>query len=339
MPLTLVVPGLLDLPATVLASVDECAPALARLLATGDRPESEQDGLIATACRACGIERQDDWPVAPRLARAMGIDPGSAYWLCADPATLAVGADDVRLSALVDDLAPEDAHALVAALNAHFAPDGIFFVAATPARWFVRAQEAQRITTRPPAAAFGAPLFGFLPSGLDSARWRRWQNELQMLFFEHPANLKRERSGGAVVNSVWLWGGGTEEPRRPSATSIFAREPCVLDLARGSALEVRAPPARFDALDSLDAAVWLDRVEADGADRQLEAMDRAWMAPVERASDAVRLTGIEIVVAGRERALRFRPRRPSLMQRWRARLWPPSALRTLGDAARATSEP
>ena len=73
MQLTLVVPGLLDLPASVLASVDAHAPALSRLLASSDRPTSEDDGLVASACRACGIARQEDWPVAPWLARAAGI--------------------------------------------------------------------------------------------------------------------------------------------------------------------------------------------------------------------------------------------------------------------------
>ena len=335
MPLTLVVPGLLDLPATALAAVDARAPSLSRLVASSARAASEPDGSIAAACRACGLEKQDDWPLAPPLARAMGIDPGSAYWLRADPATLAVGANDVRLSALVDDLAPAHAQALVATLNAHFATDGIAFIAAPPACWFVRAQQVQRIATRPPEAALGAPLFAFLPSGLDAARWRRWQNELQMLLFEHPVNLERQRAGAAPVNSVWLWGGGTEKPGRPATQSILAREPLVVDLARGSAVEVRPPPPGFDALASPDATVWLDRVEADDSDRQLEMMDRAWMAPVERASDAGRLSGLEVVLGGRAHALRFLPRRPSLAQRLLARFSPPRGSRMLAGAAPA----
>src|SRR5689334_73079 len=79
MPVTLVVPGLLDLPATALAAVDARAPSSSRLVASSARAASEPDGSIAAACRACGLEKQDDWPLAPPLARAMGIDPGSAY--------------------------------------------------------------------------------------------------------------------------------------------------------------------------------------------------------------------------------------------------------------------
>ncbi len=85
---TLVVPGLLDWPSAALARVDQQAPALARLIAAASAPAREPDGVVATACRVCGIAKQQDWPVAPWLARAAGVDVGNAYWLCADPAQL-----------------------------------------------------------------------------------------------------------------------------------------------------------------------------------------------------------------------------------------------------------
>jgi len=332
MALTLVVPRLLDLPAATLASIDASAPALSRLLASGAPAANEPDGAIAAACRACGIERQDDWPVAPRLARALGIEPGRDYWLCAEPATLAVGADDVRLSSFAHDLAPEQAQALVATLNGHFAADGVAFVAASPGRWFVRAARAQRLVTRPPEAALGAPLFAFLPSGADAPRWRRWQNEAQMLLFEHPVNVERERAGDAPVNSVWLWGGGIDAPRGSAARAIFASASRVVELARGSAVEVRPPPESFEAVDGADAWIWLDEIEPGAAAGALATLERAWMAPAERALDAGRVKAMAIVATGRARALTFRPRRSSLARRWRARLSPPRSARLLAAA-------
>jgi hypothetical protein len=335
MRLTLVVPGLLDLPPALLASVDARAPALSRLLASGGPPSSEQDGGIAAPCRACGIARQDDWPVAPTLARAAGIDPGAAYWLCAEPATIAIGADSVRLAALVSDLAPEDAQAIAETLNAHFASDGIAFVAPAPSRWFVRAAQPQRLATRPPEAALGAPLLPFLPAGPDAPRWRRWQTEIEMLLFEHPVARARERAGESPLNGLWLWGGGVDHARATAAATIFARAARVVDLARGSAIGARPPPASFDALPRVDsAAVWIE-LDAQDAER-LQALDRAWMAPVERALDAAQLASAEIVLAGRERALRFRPKRATLAQRWSVRLSPRRArLAQILDAASA----
>src|SRR5271166_5800506 len=205
---TLVVQGLLDWPSSALAGVARAAPALSRLLEADASPMREPDAIVATACRVCGLAKQQDWPVAPWLARAAGIAVGATYWLCADPAQFLVGPSDVRLAGLVADLDAGDAGQLVAMLNAHFAGDGIRFFAPTPAHWFACADPPPRLLTRPPQAALGAPMIPYLAAGPDAARWRRWQNELQMLFFEHAVNRAREADGRAGVDSVWFWGGG-----------------------------------------------------------------------------------------------------------------------------------
>jgi hypothetical protein len=333
MRLTLAIPGLLDCPEATLASLDRHAGALARLLAAAPAPALEEDGLVACACRACGIARQDDWPLAPWLARAAGFDPGSAYWLCAEPVTLVVGQDDARLRAQVGDLGAADAEALCTALNAHFAADGVRFLAPTPAHWLVRVEQPQQLRTRPPEAARGAPLYAFLPHGPDAARWKRWQSEVQMLLFEHAVNLRREQEGLPAVNGVWLWGGGTHRPRDPSA-AIFADDARLRELARGATLDIAAVPADFDALPrSAVAAVWLGPIDAGAAPEQLAAIDRAWMAPVALALNAGTLREVELVVAGRGRALRFAARPVPLTRRVRARLAPPRLSRLLAGFA------
>src|ERR1700680_2473888 len=96
MQLTLVLPNLLDAPPAALGAAD--APALARLLSTAAAPILEPDGPLAIACANIGIAKQKDWPVAPWLARAAGIDPGSRYWLCAEPVTLDIGRGEGRLA-------------------------------------------------------------------------------------------------------------------------------------------------------------------------------------------------------------------------------------------------
>jgi hypothetical protein len=321
----LVVPGPLDLPASVLGAADAHTSALSRLLAAAGLPTIDNDGLIATSCRLLGIAKQSDWPIAPWLARASGIAPDDAYWICAEPATLAVGQADVRLSGIVDDLAVQDTEALVAMLNAHFADDAVHFVAPTPRQWFARVPRAQRLETRPPEAALGAPLFAFMPAGADAARWRCWQNEMQMLLFEHPANRRREQAGRPLVNSVWLWGGGTANPERGAATgALFADGGRVRDLARGSGVEVTPVPAGFEALPRTGtAAVWLAPFDRGNAIEQLGGIDRTWMAPVERALNAGRLSEVDLILGARERAFHFALRRSSLARRWRAKFSPP----------------
>jgi hypothetical protein len=336
---TLVVPGLLDWPSSALARVDQQAPALSRLVAADPAPTGEPDGAVAIACRVCGIAKQQDWPVAPWLARGVGIDAASAYWLCADPARYWVGASDVRLGALVADLDAADAHALVALLNAHFAVDGIRFFAPTPAHWFARAEPAPRIVTRPPEAALGAPLFPYLATGPDATRWRRWQNEMQMLLFEHAVNHRREAGGQVPVDGVWLWGGGSLAPRAGPATRIFADGGLVVALAEAAGPPPSPLPEGFAALPpAAMRVVWLGAIAPEtSAGSPLAATDSTWFAPAERALHAGSLSALEIVLTGRKLALCFRLSRPSLAQRWRRRIAPrrpaPLLARLVAEAA------
>lgn len=321
---TLVVPGLLDWPPSAFETVEKQAPALARLIAAASSPEVEEDALVAIACRSCGIAKQQDWPVAPWLARAAGIDTGGAYWLCADPARFVVRQTDVQLAGLVGDLDKSDADALIATLNAHFTDDGIRFVAPEPARWFARVEGVPRLITRPPEVAVGAPLFPYLVAGADAARWHRWQSEAQMLLFEHAVNRTREQRRCAPVDSVWLWGGGTLVEHGPLAVRIFADGGLIRDLGRCAGLAPAPLPAALDAAPRAAAQVfWLDAIDADAAAVRLPALDRAWLAPAERALHAGTVHEVELVIAGRALALRFRVPRPSLVQRWRSRFSPP----------------
>ena len=322
MHLTLVVPGLLDWPPSALNSVDEHAPALARLLGAASEPETDEDGLVATACRACGIAKQQDWPVAPWLAHGAGLDASDAYWLCADPARFVVSHNDVRLAGLIDDLTTDDASALAETLNAHFTGDGIRFIVATT-RWFARVDRAPQLVTRPPQVALGAPLLPFLATGADASRWRRWQSEMQMLWFEHPVNRRREHAGLVTIDGVWLWGGGTLVSHDVPDTRIFAGDGLMSELARGVGLSLAPLPGGLNAVTGTTPSVfWLDAIGFDAVASQLATIESGWLAPAERALRAGGIREIALVLGGRASAITFRLTRPSLAARWRARLSP-----------------
>jgi hypothetical protein len=330
MHLTLVVSGLLDFPAPVLAGIETVAPALTRLLAAAGAPTVEHDGAIAVTCAALGIAKQHDWPVGWWLARAAGVDAMATYWLCAEPATVEVGRADVRLSGIVDDVEAAESTALLSTLNAHFAKVGVRFEASDPTHWLVGAATIQALSTLPPEFAVGKPLLGHLPEGSDGGRWRSWQNEMQMLLFEHPVNVAREAAGRAVVNSVWLWGGGA-----PGAVKLHSRIAVLYanawrlrELAKATGVTYADLPESLDTLrdrsSQSPALVWLDA--AAGTDTQqranwLTAVDRDWTAPARGAFHNGTINSVEIVVTGRAKAVRFAGKRLSLARRlrsWRA---------------------
>lgn len=339
MQLTLVVPGLLDLADTEPARADAEGAAVARLLATSPSPASH-DGAIGIACTALGIVKQRDWPMAPLLAAAANLDPGDAYWLLAEPVSLLVGQLDVRLGAIVDDLSAAELEALVATLNAHFAGDGLRFVAASPARWLVAATGVQQLVTHPASDAVGAPIFPFLPDGPDAPRWRRWQSEMQMLLFAHPVAGERERQGRTAVNGVWLSGGGvrTSAQTAPNLASLYADSSLPGDLARACGVAVAAAPRSLEswlaAGPESPSLVWLPAIGANDRPSALAALGRDWAAPLTAALAARTALDVRIAICGRGRALSFTPRRPSLAARWRAHLAPATLSTQLAQAGR-----
>jgi hypothetical protein len=48
-----------------------------------------------------------------------------------------------------------------------------------------------------------------MPAGAGAASFHRLQSEIQMLLHEHPVNEARRQRGQLVINTLWLWGGGT----------------------------------------------------------------------------------------------------------------------------------
>lgn len=320
MHLTLVLPNLLDAATAELAGAD--APALARLLSAAQAPSLEAGGTIAMACERLGVERQCDWPVAPWLAEAAGVHPGGRYWLCAEPASLEVGRDEVRLACVVRDLDADESAALLSSLRAHFATDGIEFVERGPGRWWAALAQPQNIETSPPDAALGQSISAYLPRGPDAARWRRWQSEMQMLLFGHPVNRLRESSGRAQVNYVWVWGGGTLHAANPAAprTAVFTQVPWLREFARAAGAEVSKVPrslTEFGPAPSAGSAlIWLDGFEAPALREQLAAFDAAWALPMERAL-ARREIDATLAIAGHATAISFKLRASGVLQRLR----------------------
>ncbi len=324
MQLTLVLPNLLDIAPAALALAD--APALSCFLATTKSPDARSDALLAIACEAVGLAKQDDWPVAPWLARAAGIDAGTRYWLRAEPVTLDVGRDEVRLASVVHDLDADDSAALLSSLRSHFASDGIEFVEHGPGRWWIALDAPQQMASSAPDAAFGNLLAARLPRGVDAARWRRWQSEIQMLLFEHPVNRSREKKGLPPVNYLWVWGGGTLRPgdvtRLPAiVTPVFTRTPWVGDLARATGATVADPPGSWAALriaPATSALVWLDEFGPGALNEQLAEFDLEWAAPLRRAVDHGEVA-LLLVVAGSATSLSLAPRPRGALQRLQRR--------------------
>lgn len=311
-------------------------PGLARLLRHGGRPSAHAETIAEWLAPRFGVVRQIDWPLAPLLLKASGVDPGDGWWLVADPVTLVAGRDDVRFTGRVADLAANDTDALLAKINLHFAADGLAFVAPAPDRWFVRAPRPMTIATSALTRAIGQPLHPLQPQGADAGTWRRWTSEIEMLLFEHPVNVDRERRGMASVNSVWLSGGGRLPPpgRTQIAPRSFAADQEIAALAQhaGSAhspLPTHLASALSQAPRDRDLVIVIDD------NTPLAQVERRWTGPAWQSLLRGDLAGVTIAIDDGRATRAWTTARPGWPSRLASRFAPPdlAALLAAGTGA------
>src|SRR5450759_922275 len=216
----LVIPDLFlpkDFAAEVSAGLS--VPALQKLLGRGASTKplvlSAVEGAARTyglgfpledlLCELFDIPFQGEAPIAPISAAFDGLAAGC--WLRADPVNLNLQRDQLLLAGV--QVGSEEAAALCASLNAHFAGQGMEFFAPHPQRWYVRLNALPLMRTTPLSQVIGGDVRGALPSGAEAARWHQLFNEIQMLLYAHPLNEAREARGESTINSVWPWGGGS----------------------------------------------------------------------------------------------------------------------------------
>jgi len=316
--LDLVVAGVLDTPP---AAAGTRLPLLERLVARGDRTACDAVDLPGWLFSAFGLAPGASPPIAPFTLLADGGEPGSRYWLRADPVHLAIGRTDLVLTeGAADSLSAEDARTLAAVLGRHFGESGLELVAPRPSRWYVGCERSPHITTVAPAAALGRLEERHLPSGEDRGEWRRRLTEAQMLLHDHPVNEAREARGEPPINGVWIWGGG-RLPATPIASPydrVASDDALATGLARAAGVPAQPLPDQAEpllrdfrtarrALAILGGA----RVPASGI------LEPAWLAPIEAALRDGTISELRLTLLGADRAIARRIARAHLRRWWR----------------------
>lgn len=293
-------------------------PALEKLLARGSVSASPVDTLDDRLCAAFGAQS-----VAPVRAAADGLETSDEYWLCADPVSLQLQRAQMLL---LPDVVPsqEEATALCASLNEHFAGMGMVFFAPHPQRWYVRLEEELQITTSPLRQVAWRDAKFHQPQGADALRMQRITTEMQMLLYAHPANQARETRGEPVINSLWLWGGGRATRLQLAFDAVggdselagaFARVADVpkieslralLDGQYESGLWVCG--AAGDALQSGDLYMWREEVQR---------VEQELAQPLLKALQAGRLHRLTLEVLREDGSQRFELTRGDVWKLWR----------------------
>jgi hypothetical protein len=249
---------------------------------------------------------------AAALTRSLDAkDAATALWLRADPAWVMADAVTLRLMASGGalQLSDADSAALAGALKPLFGDAGFPLEATTPLRWYLRCPPGAQLPVFSPVdAALGDDVARHLPQGDAGKRWEYLLNEAQVILHHHAVNAERARRGQAPVNSLWIWGGGKlPDWVRTRFTDVRSDDDIVRAL--GAQAKVAVAPLSQGLADDFDDDL---RMLVDlGMSRDVAALERDWLQPLQRALAERKVEAVELHFAGGE-SYRYRHR-----HRWR----------------------
>ncbi len=298
-------------------------PALERLLGHARLRSDPPTGALAWLLRHFAL---DPPSVSLAALRRRGEDgptaDADAPWLCADPVNLRFAREHLILAdAATLAITPAEAGALVGALNELFADVGRF-EATTAERWYLRPHTPPRARFVPLAEAVGRPVARCLPEGEDARDWQRLISEAQIVLHNHPLNRAREEAGLPLVNSLWLWGGGTlPDGARTPCPAVQASAPEVRGLARAAGIEPQQPAlAAALATPTLSVLDTLARpalhLDLDTWRNALTELERDWCAPLLEALRSGRLKTLQISAPGERATLELSVAARDLWKFW-----------------------
>lgn len=257
--LTLFIPQLFRPPQPIspIADTDQpVLPVLTRLLSRAQPSIEARADYTSTLFRQFDLTQSSahDLPVAAVRHVAMTAHIDQGWWICIDPIHIQVDRHALVPMAHTElEISTQESEQLVQALREHFQDEGWQIEAMTPHHWLLKSHKKTDIHTTPLHEVMYRNMNDRLPTGTDATYWHGVLNEIQMVLHHHPVNAARAEHGQLPVNSVWLWGSGSNpEPTVVKWQKIFADDPFVRGLAVIANVTLDTTKQFFTALDGQD---------------------------------------------------------------------------------------
>ena len=155
------------------------------------------------------------------------------------------------------DISSEEAHELIAALNAAVSRAGLRFHGGVSYRHLLVWRDGPTdLWVAPPHEISGKPIADHLPKGPRQEEARALMDLSRRVFAEHPVNLYRSAKGRRPATQIWLWGYGRAMALQPYPERYGLRGGVItaVDLVRGLAelcgLEVIRVPGATGWIDT-----------------------------------------------------------------------------------------
>jgi hypothetical protein len=300
------------------------APALAALLS---RPSAQLRRPLEGAARALphelwiartlGLPHGTAPGIAASAMRGHGLDPLDGTWFIVNPGHIQIAHSHLML---VDtrqlDLDEQDSRALFDTARVCCEEAGHSLLYGAPDTWFLRADDWDGIHTASPDAAVGMNLTDWVPTGAHARAFRKLQNEVQVSWYTHSVNARREARGQAPVNAIWPWGAASAASEHAQmlvarAAGKLAPRPAVSTFAAPGWLAALSDQ-RLASLDGIAARLADDagnggRLLACGnvAAPAIAADWHAWLQEMQRLEEALFAPLLAAVKQGRIKSLRL----------------------------------
>ena len=273
--------------------------------------------------RALSLDAGDRPALAAQAMLGYGLDPADGSWFIVHPSHIEIARSHM-LMADVRALGLEERHSrmLFDAAKPYFDEAGKTLLYGDAHTWFMRADGWTGLDTTTPDAAAGMNLSDWLPRGVKSTEYRKLQNEVQMLWFQNPANAEREAAGLPAINAFWPWACASALETIPATAPALAagdatgwlasiaqmREPALRDLlaAEGDVIVVRDTVSQ--AAIGADWAGWL---------AQMKRLDQKLFAPLHAALREGRLGQLRMVLSHRDRHIELTTTKLARHMFWR----------------------
>ena len=261
--------------------------------------------------------------LATAVMRGFGLAPAEGHWFIVHPVHIQLArnhlvlADSRRLR-----LDEADARSLFDLAKPFFDE----LVWGDTETWFMRADAWQGLDAASPDAAMGSNLADWMPSGPTALAFKKLQNEIQMLWHEHPVNEARQQRGLAPVNSFWMWGGASAAAPQPAAAALAVADwPAAGAAGKApSWLSALATPGLAAAPGAAGTLV-LPHLIPMGAGNDwgawlsaMQQLENDWFAPLLAALREGRTDELTLILSGRDGWTEIRTSKLALRKFWRA---------------------
>ena len=273
-------------------------PALARLIAAAGKPHLQHTEDFARALPHEYWQTGQFPPAAdansPPLTwnrmRDCGIDPQQGHWFTLQPVHIHIARDHLVLTDQRRlNLAEEESRILFDIAQEACKEAHLDLRYGDEHTWFLRADAWSALQTATVDVACGHNIDIWMPKGEHERSWRKLQNEIQMSWFIHEINQRRENRGDRSVNSVWLSGGA-------SAFAQYTSNPSseYLDLLSEAAI-------------NSDWGHWL---------QQMQVLEETYFLPQLQALQNKHIEQLTLLVSDAQRLARFSVTRWGLRRFW-----------------------